>query len=211
MSDGAGARLARQMEFAAELDKLKGVLRKTTLGSGSRVENSAEHSWHVAVMTWMLAEYAPQPLDVQRAMAMALLHDVIEIDAGDSFCYDVEAMRTKDEREARAAARLFALLPAEQAREARGLWEEFEAGATNEARYVGALDRLQPLVQNYLSGGGSWKRHGITVEQVVERCAPIGDACPALWEYAQRMIDDACERGYMCGAGEVSDAGEPEG
>jgi len=211
MSDGAGARLAQQMQFVAELDKLKRVMRQTLLAGGTRAENSAEHSWHVAVMTWMLAEYAPQPLDVQRAMAMAVLHDVIEIEAGDSFCYDVAAMRTKEEREARAAARLFALLPADQAGEARGVWEEFEAGRTNEARYVGALDRLQPLVQNYLSGGGSWKRHGITVEQIVERCAPIGEACPALWEYAQRMIDEARERGYMCGAAGVSDAGEPEG
>lgn len=197
MTDAQRERMAQQMQFVVELDKLKSVLRQTTLADCSRAENSAEHSWHLALMVLLLAEYAPQPLDMRRALAMALLHDVVEIDAGDSFCYDAEAMRTKDEREVQAAARLFGLLPADQAAAARALWDEFEAGETNEARYVGALDRLQPLLMNYASGGGSWKRHGITLERIIERCAPIGDACPALWEYAQHVIRDAVKRQFV--------------
>lgn len=197
MNEGRGVRLARQMQFIMELDKLKAVLRQTTLADCSRPENSAEHSWHLALMALLLAEYAPQPLDMRRALAMALLHDVVEIDAGDSFCYDAEALRTKDEREARAAARVFGLLPADQAAAARALWDEFEAGETNEARYVGALDRLQPLLMNYASGGGSWKRHGIALARILERCAPIGDACPLLWEYAQDVIREAVKRQFV--------------
>lgn len=197
MTEAQRERMARQMQFVMELDKLKSVLRQTTLTDCSRAENSAEHSWHLALMTLLLAEYAPQPLDMWRALAMALLHDVVEIDAGDSFCYDAEAMRTKDEREAQAAARVFGLLPADQAAAARALWDEFEAGATNEARYIGALDRLQPLLMNYASGGGSWKRHGITLERIIERCAPIGAACPALWEYAQNVIREAVKRQFV--------------
>lgn len=197
MTDKQRERMARQMQFVVELDKLKSVLRQTTLADCSRAENSAEHSWHLALMVWLLAEYAPQPLDLRRALAMALLHDVVEIDAGDSFCYDAEAMRTKDEREAQAAARLFGLLPADQATAARALWDECEAGETNEARYVGALDRLQPLLMNYVSGGGSWKRHGITLERIIERCAPIEAACPALWEYAHDVIRDAVKRQFV--------------
>ncbi len=197
MNDAYTARLQQQMQFVFELDRLKSVLRQTTLADASRQENDAEHSWHLAMMALLLAEYAPQPLDLQRATAMALVHDIIEIDAGDSFCYDAEAMRTKAAREARAATRLYAMLPDDQACALRALWDEFEAGLTNEARYVGALDRLQPLLLNYASAGGSWKRHGITLERVIERCAPIGEAAPALWQYAQELIADAVNQHFV--------------
>lgn len=197
MADASPSRLARQLQFVQELDKLKNILRQTTLTDGSRRENAAEHSWHLATMTLLLAEYAPQPLDLAHALALALLHDIVEIDAGDSFCYDADAMRTKNMREAQAAARLFSLLPSDQTSMVHALWREFEEGVTNEARFVAALDRLQPLLQNYAAGGGSWKSHGITLAQVIERCAPIGDACPALWAYVQALIQEAARRGII--------------
>ncbi|MCX7846771.1 MAG: HD domain-containing protein [bacterium] len=185
------------MRFLIELDKLKTVLRQTLIADGSRQENTAEHSWHLATMALVLAEYAPQPLDLQRALAIALVHDLVEIHAGDSFCYDPNAMRTKEAREALAAARLFTLLPPEQASYLHQLWQEFEACNTNEARYITALDRLQPLLQNYASRGGSWKRHGITLARVIERSAPIADTCPLLWDFARKLIEDAAYQGLF--------------
>lgn len=192
----AGDRLEAQLRFAVEVDRLKSILRQTRLVDGSRQENSAEHSWHVALLAALLAEHAPCA-DVGRTMRMLLVHDVVEIDAGDTFCYDATANLDKDARERAAAERLFGLLPADQAAELRALWDEFEAGETAEARYAVALDRLQPLLMNFHGGGGSWAAHGITRAQVMGRMAPIAANLPGLWPTVERLVGEACAAGQI--------------
>ncbi len=184
------SRLRRQLDFLVELDKLKLVLRRTMVIGESRLENSAEHSWHLGVMAALLAEYAPGELDRERALTMLLVHDVVEIDAGDTFAFDVAANADKEEREQRAAERLFGLLPPDQAERLRGLWDEFEAGATPEARFANALDRFHALLQNVHNQGGTWKRHGITRAQVLARMEPIREGAPALWPYVLASLDE---------------------
>jgi putative hydrolase of HD superfamily len=183
-------RLKRQLDFIVELDKLKRILRQTLVMDGSRQENSAEHSWHLAVMAVLLHEHAGNAVDVQRVLRMLLIHDVVEIDAGDTFCYDAAASVGKEERERRAAERLFGLLPGEQAQEFRDLWEEFEARETADAQFANALDRLQGLLQNYHNAGGTWRLHGITRDQVLNRMRPIQNASPELWKYVLQVIDE---------------------
>ena len=183
-------RLSRQLDFIAELDKLKRILRQTLVMDGSRQENSAEHSWHLAVMAVLLHEHARESVDVQRVLKMLLVHDVVEIDAGDTFCYDAAATIGKEERERRAAERLFGMLPDEQATELRDLWEEFEARETAEAQFANALDRLQGLLQNYHNDGGTWRLHGITRDQVLNRMRPIQNASPELWKYVLQVIEE---------------------
>ena len=195
--DGVTDRLQRQLAFLVEADRLKGVLRQTTLCDGSRAENSAEHSWHLALMVAVLAEHAPTGTDAGRAMRMVLVHDLVEIDAGDTFAYDAAANVGKDERERVAAARIFGLLPAEQGAELRALWEEFEAQATPEARFANAIDRLQPLLNNHHAGGGSWKAHGVTRAQVMRRMAPIERAMPGLWPTVLDVVERNCALGHI--------------
>lgn len=190
-------RLERQIRFIVELDALKRVLRQTLVADGSRRENSAEHSWHLALMAVLLAEYAPEGVRVDRAVKMVLVHDVVEIDAGDAFCYDASANLGKEEREQLAAERLFGLLPAEQAEELRGLWQEFEDASTPEARYAHALDRLQPLLQNRQTDGGTWRMHGVARDRVRARMQPIQDAMPDVWPFVERVLADAVERGWV--------------
>lgn len=188
-------RLRCQLDFLVEADRLKSVLRQTTLCDGSRAENSAEHSWHLALMASVLAEHAGAGVDGGRVLRMLLVHDLVEIDAGDTFAYDDAANVLRAARERRAAERIFGLLPAEQAGELAALWAEFEAGETTEARFAAALDRLQPLLNNHHSNGGSWRVHGVTREQVVRRMAPIERALPALWPVVLDIID----RNYALG------------
>ena len=188
-------RLRHQIDFLVEMDKLKQVLRRTMVIGESRLENSAEHSWHLGVMAALLAEYAPDHVDLERTMTMLLVHDVVEIDAGDTFVFDAAAMADKEERELRAAQRLFGLLPADQAGHLRALWDEFEAGATAEARFANALDRFHALLQNVNNGGGTWKRHGVGRDQVLERMDPIRDGAPALWPYVVAAVDEVMGRG----------------
>ncbi|PZR74710.1 MAG: phosphohydrolase [Chthoniobacterales bacterium] len=190
----ANGRLARQISFLVETEKLKGVLRKTSPIHAARYENSAEHSWSLALMAMLLAEHADEKLDAMRVLQMLLVHDLVEVDAGDTFCYDLAANATKAERERCAAERLFGLLPEDQERDFRGLWEEFEARASAEARFANALDRLLPLLQNFHNDGGSWREFGITVERAVDRQRPIADASGALWEYAQSVFQEAQQR-----------------
>ncbi|MFZ1948292.1 MAG: HD domain-containing protein [bacterium] len=191
-------RLARQMEFLVEIDKLKQVLRRTITIQGDRNENSAEHSWHASLMALVLAEHAADAgLDLARAVKMMLLHDLVEIDAGDTYCYDIEGARDKLERETRAAERIFNLLPPDQASEVRALWDEFEAGRSPESRFANALDRLEALLLNYHTGGRTWRKHKVSSDQVIERALPIRDGSPALWEYARSLIDDAVEKGIL--------------
>ncbi len=188
-------RLARQLDFLVELDKLKQVLRRTMVIGESRLENSAEHSWHLGVMAALLAEYAPARVDLERTMTMLLVHDVVEIDAGDTFVFDAAAMADKEERELRAAERIFGLLPDDQAARLRALWDEFEEGATPEARFANALDRFHALLQNVHTGGGTWKRHGVGRDQVLERMEPIRDGAPALWPHVVAAVDGVMREG----------------
>lgn len=193
-------RLRQQIEFIIEIDKLKEILRRTYVMSGSRLENSAEHSWQLAVMAILLAEHANEPVDICHVVKMALVHDIVEIDAGDTYCYDEVAELDKAEREQRAADRVFGLLPADQARELRGLWEEFEERSTPNARFAAALDRLMPMLHNYHTHGRSWKEHGIKKSQVRDRNSYIEDGSTALWRVAQELIEEAVEKGYLAPA-----------
>jgi putative hydrolase of HD superfamily len=186
----SGSRIDRQLRFIAEVDKLKSIERMTSLIGGARLENSAEHSWHLATMAPLLAEYAPEGLDIARVMTMLLVHDVVEIDAGDTFAYDEVGAADQHDRESRAADRLFGLLPEDQAREVRGCWDEFEARETPEARFAVALDRFQGLLMNRGNGGGTWKIHDITRDQVLERMAPIREGAPELWSVVLRVLEE---------------------
>lgn len=190
-------RLARQLDFILEVDRLKSVLRRTLLTDRSRHENSAEHSWHIALMAVVLAEHADDAVDVARVVKMLLIHDVVEIDAGDTYVYDVAAAVGKAEREGRAAERLFGLLPADQAAEVRALWDEFERRETPEARFAAAVDRLQPLLHNFATEGQAWRHHGVTADRVESVNRHIAEGSESLWEHARRLIAEAVERGYL--------------
>lgn len=190
-------RLHQQLQFIVEIDQLKHVLRQTLLMNGSRRENDAEHSWHLGMMAIVLAEYAPDGVDLSKVLKMVLIHDLVEIDAGDTFCYDVAGLQDKAEREQQAANRLFGLLPIDLAQELRLLWEEFEAGQTPEAQFANALDRLQPILHNYHTQGGTWKKAGVTIEQVQKRIAPIAKGSPVLGEFATALIQDALTQGFL--------------
>lgn len=197
---GAGDRLAAQLAFLGEVDKLKLVLRRSLLMDGSRCENSAEHSWHIALAAWMLAEAADEPVDVAHVVRLLLIHDIVEIDAGDTFAYDVTGRNDQASREAAAAERLFGLLPADQAAHMHELWREFEARATPEARFAHALDRLMPVLHNFATAGGSWRANGIHRGMVVQRVGAIADGSSALWAVIERLLDEAVVRGYLAPA-----------
>lgn len=189
------------MAFVLEVDKLKEVLRRTRLPHSRRLENSAEHTWHIVLMAVTLAEHADTAqLDLGRVLRMLLVHDLVEIDAGDTFGYDTAAHADKHEREVRAAERLFGLLPEDQAVEFRALWDEFEAVATAEARFALAMDRLQAVMLNAASAGGSWREHRVTYDRVVARNRVIADASPLLWQFALRLLDDAVKNGHLAPA-----------
>lgn len=191
------SRLAQQIQFIIEIDKLKGILRQTRLTDNSRRENSAEHSWHLAMMAIALAEYAPPNVDLVLTIKMLLIHDLVEIDAGDTFCYDLQGNQDKAAKEEKAATRLFGMLPAEQGRELRDIWEEFEASETATARFAAALDRIQPLLHNQQNQGGTWLAYGITKNQVMQRMAPVKDGAPALWPLVEQIIDECTAAGYI--------------
>ena len=195
---GDNARLKRQIEFILEIDRLKQVLRQTVITDKSRQENSAEHSWHIALMTIILSEYAENPqIDVFQVVKMLLIHDLVEIDAGDTFCYDNHARESQHERELAAANRIFNILPKDQARQLQALWEEFEARQTLNSRFANALDRLQPLINNYYTNGKAWKKHGVKRQQVVARNCRIEDGAPELWRYALKLIENAAVQGIL--------------
>jgi putative hydrolases of HD superfamily len=196
MENDAG-RLERQLRFILEIDKLKSVLRQTRLVDGSRRENDAEHCWEVATMAIVLAEHAGAPIDLARVVRMLLIHDIVEIDAGDTFIYDEAARKTQVERERRAAERLFGLLPDDQAVELRELWAQFEDQKTAESRFARALDRLQPLLHNYHSGGALWSKHGLDHGRVTERNEIIACGSPMLWAYAQEVLKRAVDEGLL--------------
>ncbi len=190
-------RLAQQIQFILEIDRLKQVLRQTLLIDGSRQENSAEHSWHLAIMALVLAEYAPDGVNILQAIKMLLLHDLVEIDAGDTFCYDTQANQDKAARELAAAERLFGLLPTDLGAELRVIWEEFEAQESVTAHFAAALDRMQPLLHNQQTQGGTWKMHGICRSQVMDRMQPVATGAPELWPMVQQVIEDCIAAGYL--------------
>lgn len=196
VEDGAAARLARQLAFVLELDRLKGVLRRSYLLDGSRFENSAEHSWHVALMALALAEHAREPVDTGRVVKMLLVHDVVEIDAGDTYVYAPGA-HGKEAREREAAERLFGLLPEDQGRELRALWEEYEAQASPEARFARSVDRLMPFLHNVHTEGRSWREHGVRASDVGPVIDRIGPGSGTLHELARRLLREAVEAGHL--------------
>lgn len=206
------SKLESSLAFLMEADKLKNLYRQTYTSTDDlppmpessnvskpypRRENDAEHSFSLALFTAVLAEYSNEPIDVLKTVKMVLVHDIVEIDAGDTYCYDVAGNSTKADREKAAADRIFALLPSEQEKELRGLWEEFEAGETAEAKFSAAMDRVQPLLLNLHRDGISWKEHGIRFEQVEKRASRIAEGSEVLHSYIMEKLADARERGIL--------------
>ncbi|MCA6719238.1 MULTISPECIES: HD domain-containing protein [Vibrio] len=191
-------RLEKQLALVIELDKLKSILRRTRVKSAEgRLENSGEHSWHVALMAILMEEHANAPVDICRVMKMLLIHDVVEIDAGDTFVYDTAASQDQAEKEIRAAERLFGMLPSDQEQELLALWHEFEAAQTDDAKYAKALDRLIPMLLNYHNNGQSWKEHGVSREQALTINKRIEFGSVTLWDKAKELIEEATEKGWL--------------
>ncbi|EOV0102259.1 HD domain-containing protein [Vibrio vulnificus] len=191
-------RLNKQLALLMELDKLKSVLRRTRVKSADkRLENSAEHSWHVALMALLMEEHANEPVDIGRVVKMLLLHDVVEIDAGDTFVYDAVASEQQAEKELAAAQRLFGILPADQGEELLQLWLEFEAVQTADAKFGKALDRIIPMLLNYHNQGQSWQEHGVTRQQALTVNQKIDLGSHVLWDKAQEIIEQATQNGWL--------------
>ena len=190
-------RLDQQLKFTAEIDKMTSVYRRTMLLSGERTENDAEHSWHIAVMALLFKEYCVEEPDVSRAIKMCVVHDLIEIYAGDTFAYDTKANESKADREEEAADRLFSQLPAEQGDEIRSLWEEFDAMETTDAKYAACLDRLQPFLHNTLTEGHTWRNNGAVVSQVEARMKIIKDFMPEVYEWVSNNLDRGVDLGWL--------------
>ena len=190
--------LKGQLRFLTEADRMKSIYRQTLLMDKSREETDAEHSWHFALMAMTLFEHVGfADVDLNRVIKMALVHDLIEIYAGDTFAYDETGLESKEKREKDAADRLFSLLPDVQAAEYRALWEEFDRMETPDALYASAVDRLQPFLNNSLTDGHPWVKHGVTASQIYRRMEPVKAALPALWEFVERVIRDCCEKGQI--------------
>ena len=190
-------RLARQLQFILELDKLKGILRRSLLLESHRRENSAEHSWHLAMMVLVLVEHADEPVDQLHTLKLVLVHDIVEIDAGDTYAYDPANHAGKNDRERMAAERIFGLLPVEQAKELINLWEEYEEQETPEARFALALDRLMPLLHNFHTGGVTWRENRVTSLQVKERMAPVAVSSDALGRTVSDIVKQAVDSGLL--------------
>ena len=191
-------RLSKQLEFIVQIDRLKQILRQNIVIGTSRQENDAEHSWHLAIMAIMLSEYVEEKeMDVLKVVKMVLIHDLVEIDAGDTFCYDEQANLDKDERENKAAEKLFSILPTDQAQDIWQLWREFEELSSPEACFAACLDRLQPLLLNYHTNGHTWQKPGVTSEKVLKRNAILEKNVPELWEYAKSIIEDSVKKGLL--------------
>ena len=191
-------RFEAQLRFLIEIDRMKSIFRQTILIDRSRREDDASHSWHFAVMAMLLYEHcADRSVNIERVVKMALVHDLIEIYAGDTFAYDTAANTGKQQREKAAADKLFALLPSDQGEKIRSLWEEFDAEQTPDAKYACAIDRLQPFINNIMTEGHTRKRGGITTAQVYQRMDPIRIAMPEIWDFIVKSIDDCVKKGYL--------------
>ena len=190
-------RLQQQMKFILEVDKVKQIIRQTYLADGSRKENDAEHSWHLALMAGLLKEYANEEVDLAKVIPMVWLHDLVEIDAGDTYAYDQAGLATQRARETKAADRIFGMLPKDQGTKFRNLWEEFEAYETAEAKFAHVLDNCQPLLLNDASGGKSWKEHTVHKSQIYKRNEHTAEGSREIWEYMQQLIDKHIQLGHV--------------
>ena len=190
-------RLEKQLAFSLELDKEKNIFRQTHLSGHGRRENDAEHAWHMAIMAYLLREYANERVDILRVMLMCLIHDIVEIDAGDTYAYDAEGLKTQKEREDKAKERLFSLLPDDQRAELTALFDEFEAYETPEARYAHALDNLQPLILNNSNDGGDWKEHGVTAATVYGRQRKTRLGSERLFEVTDQILQSNIKKGNL--------------
>ena len=197
MNSAEQQRFREQIMFLIEMDKMKNIYRQTRVLHEDRAENDAEHAWHLAMLALVLHEYANEPVDLQKVLATVLIHDIVEIDAGDTYAYDAAGNATKAEREQKAADRLFGLLPEDQGRYMRQLWNEFEANETPEAKFANALDRVQPLMLNYCKHGESWKTHGTRREQVEQRNRLVHEGSEVLSDFVYELIRRASEEGLL--------------
>ncbi|MGN8886511.1 HD domain-containing protein [uncultured Blautia sp.] len=190
-------RLQKQMDFIVEIDKVKKIMRQTYLADASRKENDAEHSWHLALMAVLLKEYSNEDVDLSKVIPMVLIHDLVEIDAGDTYAYSGEDPEETEARERKAALRIFGMLPEDQGQWLRSLWEEFEAYETPEAKFARTLDNCQPLLLNDASDGKSWKEHGVHKSQIYKRNQHTGEGSREIWEYMQKLIDRHIQLGHV--------------
>jgi putative hydrolase of HD superfamily len=189
--------LLKQISFIKEIDKLKYIQRKTKLFNSDRPENDAEHSWHLAMMTIVLAEHSDKPIDVLKVLKMVLIHDIVEIDAGDIFIYDTTKNHTNTEEELIAAKRIFGLLPTEQAEEFIAIWKEFEESMTDEAKFAKSMDRFEPLLQNASNNGGTWAEFNVPYQKVYDKKKAIENGSTSIWDYAESLINESVDRGIL--------------
>ncbi|MGJ1196906.1 HD domain-containing protein [Sphingobacterium spiritivorum] len=185
------------MDFIKEIDKIKYIQRRTKLFNSDRNENDAEHSWHLALMAIVLAEHSNEKIDLLKVLKMVLIHDIVEIDAGDTFIYDMQKNHSNTDEERRAANRIFGLLPVEQGEELIAVWEEFEAGETPEAKFARAMDRLEPLLQNSSNNGGTWNEPGVNYTKVYTKKSIIKEGAEKIWEYAETLINEGVKKGVL--------------
>lgn len=190
-------RIEKQLAFSLEIDKVKNIFRQTHLSNHGRNENDAEHSWHMAIMAYLLREYANEEVDIAKVMLMCLIHDLVEIDAGDTYAYDEEALQTQKIREEAAKQRIFSLLPEEQAAELTALFDEFEAYETPESKFAHAMDNLQPLILNHSNNGGDWREHQVTAEQIYKRQSKTKLGSEKLFEVTDRLIQENIQKGNL--------------
>ena len=190
-------RLQKQIDFILEADKEKNILRQTHITDYLRQENDAEHAWHMALMVYLLREYANEKFDVGKAMVMALIHDIVEIDAGDTYAYDEKNLATQAQREEKAAKRIFGLLPSDQEKELKNLFYEFEENQTPEARFAHAMDNFQPLLLNNSNNGGDWKAHGVDKTRVMKRQEKTRFGSADIWEYTRKIVDENVKKGNI--------------
>ena len=189
--------LLKQVAFIKEIDKLKYIQRKTKLFNSDRCENDAEHSWHLAMMTIVLAEHSDKPIDVLKVLKMVLIHDIVEIDAGDTFIYDTAKSHTNTDEELIAAKRIFGLLPEEQAEEFIAIWEEFEEGITEDAKFAKTMDRFEPLLQNISNNGGTWAEFNVPYQKVYDKKKAIKNGSTVIWNYAENLINESVDKGIL--------------
>ncbi|MCI8584482.1 MAG: HD domain-containing protein [Lachnospiraceae bacterium] len=190
-------RLEKQLSFLMEIDRQKEIIRQTYLSDGSRKETDAEHAWHLAMMCMVLSEYANEPIDVPRTIMMLLAHDLVEIDAGDTYAYDTEGNATKRQREEKAAERIYGMLPEEQGNTLRMLWEEFEAMETPEAKFANAMDKIQPVLLTDRAQGKSWREHQVRMSQIMERNARTHEGSEVLWDYIRNVLEKNADAGFI--------------